>query len=103
MEEEVRKYWWERNRKHLDLIDERVKSLKNDPQYQGMKKGDLIDRVAEDLNREIYPQMIERLKEEYQWIYEDELSFIEKKRACGLTFLIWLVISRLIGRKAREF
>jgi len=79
VEEEARKYWWDRNREHLKLIDERVESLKNDPKYQGMKKGDLIDRVVEDLNREIYPQMIERLKEEYQWIYEDEWEEYWKK------------------------
>jgi len=79
VEEEARKYWWDRNREHLKLIDERVESLKNHPEYQGMKQGDLIDRVVEDLNREIYPQMIERLKEEYQWMYENEWEEYWKK------------------------
>ncbi|MBE9569696.1 MAG: hypothetical protein IMF11_03660, partial [Proteobacteria bacterium] len=79
VEEEARKYWWERNREHLKLIDERVESLKNDPEYRDMKEGDLRDKVIEDLNREIYPDMIERLKEEYQWMYEDEWEEYWKK------------------------
>ena len=79
VEEEARKYWWERNREHIKLIDKRVESLKNDPEYRGMKEGDLRDKVIEDLNQEIYPDMIERLKEEYQWMYEDEWEEYWKK------------------------
>ena len=79
VEEEARKHWWERNREHLKLIDERMESLKIDPEYKGMKEGDLRDKVIDDLNREIYPQMIERLKEEYQWMYEDEWEEYWKK------------------------
>ena len=55
VEVEARKYWWNRNREHLKLIDERVKSLKNSPKYQGMKEGDLKDKVIRDLDREVYP------------------------------------------------
>lgn len=65
VETEARKYWWNRNRKHLELIDERVESLKNSPKYQGMKEGDLRDKVIRDLDREVYPIAIERVKEEY--------------------------------------
>ena len=66
VETEARKYWWNRNREHLKLIDKRVKSLKNGPEYQGMKEGDLKDKVIRDLDREVYPIAIERVKEEYQ-------------------------------------
>ena len=72
VEEEVRKYWWDRNREHIKLIDERLDSLKNEPEYKKMKVGDLRDKIIKDLDQEIYPEMIERVKEEYQIIYEDE-------------------------------
>lgn len=95
VEEEARKYWWNRNREHLKIIDERMESLKNDPEYRDMKEGDLRDKIIEDLNQEVYPIAIELVKEEYQGFYEDEweeypptfssmtaaiiLSLIEKK------------------------
>lgn len=79
VEEEARKYWWDRNREHLELIDERVESLKKDPAYKDMKEGDLRDKVIEDLNREVYPIAIERVKEEYQELYEDEWEKYWKK------------------------
>jgi hypothetical protein len=79
VEEEARKYWWERNREHLKLIDERVESLKNDPEYRDMKEGDLRDKVIEDLNQEVYPIAIELVKEEYQEFYEDEWEEYWKK------------------------
>ncbi len=72
VEEEVRKYWWDRNRKHIKLIDERMESLRNAPEYKNMKEGDLRDKIIKDLDQEIFPEMIERVKEEYQFIYEDE-------------------------------
>ena len=72
VEEEARKYWWNRNREHLKLIDERMESLKNEPEYKGIKEGDLRDKIIEDMNKEVYPIAIERLKEEYQECYEDE-------------------------------
>ena len=72
VEEEARKYWSDRNRKHLELIDERLESLKNDPEYKDMKEGDLRDKIVDDLNREVYPIAIERVKEEYQEFYENE-------------------------------
>ena len=72
VEEEVRKYWWDRNREHLKLIDERMESLKNEPEYKNMKEGDLRDKIIKDLDQKIFPEMIERVKEEYQLIYEDE-------------------------------
>jgi|GEM_PF-1555079 len=79
VEEEARKYWWDRNREHLELIDERVEALKGDPEFKDVKEGDIRDKVIEDLNREIYPQMIEQLKEEYQEFYEDEWEEYWKK------------------------
>jgi hypothetical protein len=79
VEAEARKYWWDRNREHLELIDERVESLKKDPAYKDMKEGDLRDKVIEDLNREVYPIAIERVKEEYQELYEDEWEEYWKK------------------------
>ena len=47
VEEEARKYWWDRNREHLELIDERVESLKKDPAYKDMKGEDLRDRKVD--------------------------------------------------------
>ena len=79
VEEEARKYWWDRNSEHLKLIDERVESLKNDPEYKGMKEGDLRDKVIKDLDREVYPIAIERVKEEYQELYEDQWEKYWKK------------------------
>ena len=79
VEEEARKYWWDRNREHLTLIDERMESLKINPEYGDMKEGDLRDKVIEDLNQEVYPIAIERVKEEYQEFYEDEWEEYWKK------------------------
>ena len=79
VETEARKYWWNRNRKHLKLIDERVESLKNSPEYQGMNEWDLRDKVIRDLDREVYPIAIERVKEEYQEFYGDEWEECWKK------------------------
>jgi hypothetical protein len=72
VDEEVRRYWWDRNEEHLKRIDERLKAFKGDPEYRAMEESDLRDKVIDYLDREIYPQMIERVKEEYQEIYEDE-------------------------------
>ena len=79
VEEEVRKCWRDRNRKHLELIDERLEALKNDPEYKDMKEGDLRDKIIDDLNRQVYPIAIERVKEEYQEFYEDEWEEYWKK------------------------
>jgi len=72
VETEARKYWADRNREHLKLIDEQVELLKNDPEYKGMNDSDLRDKAIEDLNQQVYPEAIERVKEEYQFMYEDE-------------------------------
>ncbi len=72
VEEEARRYWWDRSREHLKLIDEQVELLKNDPEYEGMNDSDLRDKIIEDLNQQVYPEAIERVKEEYQFMYEDE-------------------------------
>ena len=37
VEEEVRRYWWDRNREHIRLIDERMESLKNEPEYKDIE------------------------------------------------------------------
>ena len=72
VEEQARKYWMERNREHLELIDKRMEELRNNPEYKDMKEGDLRDKVIEQLDKEVYPIALERLKEEFQWMYEDE-------------------------------
>lgn len=79
VEEEARRYWLDRNREHLKLIDERYEILKKDPKYKDMKEWDLKDRIINDLNQEIYPMAIERVKEEYQECYEDEWEEYWKK------------------------
>jgi hypothetical protein len=79
VEEEARKYWWDRNREHIRLIDERLEALKNDPEYKGIKEGNLRDKIIDDLNQEVYPLAIERVKEEYQEIYGDEWEEYWKK------------------------
>ncbi len=79
VEAEVRKYWWDRNREHLKLIDERIKSLKNDPEFKNIKEGDLRDKAIKELNQKMFPWAIERVKEDYQEIYEDEWEKYWKK------------------------
>ncbi len=79
VDEKVRRYWWDRNAEHLKRIDARLEVLKKDPKFQDMKEYDLRDKIIEELDREIYPQMIERVKEEYQEIYEDEWEEYWKK------------------------
>ena len=79
VEEEVRRYWSDRNREHLKLIDERYETLKKELKYEDMKEWDLKDRIIEDLNKEVYPKAIKRLKEEYQEFYEDEWEEYWKK------------------------
>ncbi|MDO9527714.1 MAG: hypothetical protein Q7J27_00980 [Syntrophales bacterium] len=79
VEAEARKYWGGRSREHLKLIGEQVELLKNDPEYKKMNNSDLRDRVIEDLNQQVYPEAIERVKEEYQFMYEDEWEKYWKK------------------------
>ncbi|RZB36883.1 MAG: hypothetical protein SRB2_01683 [Desulfobacteraceae bacterium Eth-SRB2] len=79
VEEEVRRYWWGRNREHLKLIDERIESLKNDPEFKNKKEGDLRNKAIKELDQKMFPLAIERVKEEYQEIYEDEWEKYWKK------------------------
>ncbi|MCK4388750.1 MAG: hypothetical protein KAV83_00755 [Desulfobacterales bacterium] len=79
VEAEARKYWWDRNREHLKLIDKRVEALKGDPEFKDVKEGDIRDKVIKDLDLEVYPIAIERVKEEYQELYEDEWEEYWKK------------------------
>jgi hypothetical protein len=79
VEEEARRYWWDKNTEHLDLIDKRMQELQNAPEFKEMKEKDLRDKVIKDLNNEVYPEMIETLKEEYQEIYEDKWEEYWKK------------------------
>jgi hypothetical protein len=72
VDEEIRRYWWDRNAEHLKRIDERLEKLKADSEYKDMRESDIRDKIIEELDREIYPQVIERVKEEYQEIYDDE-------------------------------
>ncbi len=79
VEEEARKYWWNRSMEHLRLIDERMESLKNEPEYKDIKENDLKDKIIEDMTKEVYPIAIERIKEEYQEFYEDKWEEYWKK------------------------
>lgn len=72
VEEEVRRYWWDRNTEHLKRIDELMASYKNDSKYTKMTERELRDKAIRDLDQEVFPEMIERVKQEYQEIYEDE-------------------------------
>jgi hypothetical protein len=47
VEEQARKYWFERNREHLKLIEERMEQLQDSPEYKDMAEGDLRDKVIE--------------------------------------------------------
>lgn len=80
VEEEARRYWGSRKREHLKLIDERVEVLKTDARFKDMKEGDIRDKVVEDLNQEVYPIAIERVKEEYQEFYGEEWEDYWKKK-----------------------
>ncbi|MEA1947307.1 MAG: hypothetical protein U9N83_08400, partial [Thermodesulfobacteriota bacterium] len=79
VEAEVRKYWWDNNRERLKLIDERVEFLKIDPEFKNIKEGDLRDKAIKELNQKMFPWAIERVREDYQEIYEDEWEKYWKK------------------------
>lgn len=79
VEEEVRKYWCDRNSEHLKRISERVEALKNDPEYAGIKKRELENKVISGLDEEVYPVAIKRVREEYQEFYQDEWEEYWKK------------------------
>lgn len=72
VEAEVRKYWWDRNREHLKRIDARVEALKNNPEFKDIKESALRDKAIEELDKKMFPWAIERVKENYQEIYENE-------------------------------
>jgi hypothetical protein len=79
VEEEARKYWWNRSMEHIRLINKRMEFLKNEPEYKDIKENDLKDKIIEDMIKEVYPIAIELLKEEYQEFYEDEWEEYWKK------------------------
>ena len=79
VETEVRKYWRDRNREHLKLIDERVESLKIDPEFKSIKQGDIRDKAIKELDQKMFPWAIERVRKDYQEIYEDEWEEYWKK------------------------
>lgn len=79
VEEEVRRYWWDRNTEHLNRIDELMELYKNDSNYSKMPERELRDRAIKELDQEIYPMAIERVKEHYQEIYEDKWETYWKK------------------------
>lgn len=79
VEAKAREYWWNRNREHIRIIDERLESLKSDPEYKDLKEGDIRDKIIEDLNQDVYPIAIEQVKEDYQELYEDEWEEYWKK------------------------
>ena len=79
VEEEVRRYWWDRNTEHLKRIDELMESFKNDSNCSTMTERELRDKAIKDLDQEVFPLAIERVKEHYQEIYEDEWEEYWKK------------------------
>lgn len=79
VEEEVRRYWWDRNTEHLKRIDNLMESYKNDSKYSKMSERELRNKAIKELDQEIYPLAIERVKEHYQEIYEDEWEKYWKK------------------------
>jgi hypothetical protein len=72
VEEEVRRYWWDNNTEHLKRIDELMELYKNDSNYSKMPERELRDKAIKELDQEIYPMAIERVKVHYQEIYENE-------------------------------
>ena len=86
VEAEVRKYWWDRNREHIKLIDERVETLKNDPEFKNIKEGDLRDKAIKELDQKMFPWAIEKVKEDYQEIYEDEWEEYWEKEDTNIFF-----------------
>lgn len=72
IEEEVRRYWWDRNTEHLERIDELIALYKQDSKYSEMAERELRDKAISELDQEVFQEMTERVKEEYQEIYEDE-------------------------------
>ena len=79
VEEEVRRYWWDRNTEHLNRIDELMTSYKDDSRFSKMTERDMRDKAIKKLNQEVYPLAIERVKEHYQEIYEEEWEKYWKK------------------------
>ncbi|MGB9498221.1 MAG: hypothetical protein ACKVE4_00405 [Dissulfuribacterales bacterium] len=71
VEAELRNYWWKRSHEHMELINKR-RLLKNKPEHKNREENKLRDRAIHELDQEIYPRMIERVKAEYQMTYEDE-------------------------------
>ncbi len=76
--ESTTRYWLNNSEEHFRLIDERMEFLKNSPEYNHIKEWDLDaevelkDRALEDLHQEIQPKIIERLKQGYQQLCENE-------------------------------
>lgn len=79
VEEEVRRYWWDNNTEHLKRIDELMELYKNDSNYSKMPERELRDKAIKELDQEIYPMAIERVKVHYQEIYENEWEKYWKK------------------------
>lgn len=72
IEEKARRYWFDRQHEHFRRIDEQMDVLRKDSQFRGFKDGELRDAAIKALDQEVYPEMLELLKEEFQDIYEDE-------------------------------
>lgn len=79
VEEEVRRYWWDSNTEHLKRIDELMELYKNDSNYSKMPERELRDKAIKELDQEVFPLAIEKIKENYQEIYEDEWEKYWKK------------------------
>ncbi|MDM8523180.1 hypothetical protein QUF80_07400 [Desulfococcaceae bacterium HSG8] len=78
VEERARMYWFKRNKEHLKRIDFRMEELKKTSEYRNIRENDykalseLRDKVIEELNQEIQPQMIELIKDECRYMYGDK-------------------------------
>ncbi|MDY6822296.1 MAG: hypothetical protein SWH68_00630 [Thermodesulfobacteriota bacterium] len=72
VEEKSRRYWIDRQHEHFKRIDEQMDALRDDHQFSNLGEGELRDAAIDYLSQEVYPQMIELLKAEFQNIYGDK-------------------------------
>ena len=72
VEEEVRRYWWNRNREHLERIDASIALYKKDPAFSQMIEGQLRDRAIGELDQEVFLRAVEIVRDQYQELYGDQ-------------------------------
>jgi len=78
LEQKTQYYWLKHQDEHFERIDARMAEWRRKPEYQHIPDNDysalsrLKDKVINELNLEIQPQIIEFLKQEYQHMYKDQ-------------------------------